>query len=693
MRRGNWVLAILGMMALHQSGYAADPVADRSSGRTAIGTPRKLGTATANRLVKKTDVATDSTPKNYYNDLFGEDESATTPAPIAKRIVPASAPPQTSSTDWADEPQIERPARAPQPVSKKITFNPKINEPSLTDLPKKASDKAAVGGNERPKASPKVSQAGYDRPAGKRIPVQQIRNDSRPKSAPSLPGFDEPVGKVTRTADVKDPEANATDEPLTRSDRVPNSRSTEPAIVPTQTGAQTPQVTLEWAKRGEFNVGQECLVDLIVKNAGSAAVSQVAIDAIFPTNVRLIAAEPSPASATDRLTWTFDQLEAGSQQTISVKLIPSKRGEIGATAQVRFTGSSSAAFAVQEPLLKVAIKSPSREVMLGDPASQMITVTNPGTGTVQDVKIEAKLSEGLEHPMREDHLVIDVGSVGPGETRTYRLGLTAAKGGTQTVSIVATSSSEASSSDSVQFNVVAPSLKIAVEGPSLRYKGRNAKYTLTVTNDGGLVNNNIRISQTVSEGFKFVSADHHGKFDPSIKSIQWFIGRLEPGQSTQVGCELNSLQIGEFSQSVQVVSDAGVQAEARIETRVDGIASLTMELVDLDDPVEVGSETGYEIRVKNDGSKVASEVTVKCDLPAGMEFLSAKAPVDQSIEGRQLTFNPIDQIAPGGQVTIRIQMKVTRDGSHRLRARLTGGGLQEPMILEEVTRAYLDGPN
>ena len=207
------------------------------------------------------------------------------------------------------------------------------------------------------------------------------------------------------------------------------------------------------------------------------------------------------------------------------------------------------------------------------------------------------------------------------------------------------------------------------------------------------MNNNVRISQSVAEGFKFVSADHNGKFDPAVNSVQWFITRLAPGESTQVACELNSLQIGEFAHSVQVVSDAGVQADARIETRVDGIASLTMELVDQDDPVEVGSETAYEIRVKNDGSKVASGVVIVCDMPAGMEFLSAKAPVEHVIEGRQLIFNPIDQIAPGDKVTIRVQLKVTRDGSHRMRARLTGGGLQEPMLLEEVTRAYTDGSN
>ena len=680
MRRGTWILAISGMMALHQGGYAADPATDQPSGRIDIGDSPSAGTASTGRTTK---AATDSRTKNYYKDLFGDDDPSQIQA--GKKYLPASAPKATPE-GWSEDSQ----ASAPSSPSKSVMNNKKLSfdELSATDTPSSDAPSTARKvpvATDKPKASAKVVQAVYDRPAGKRIPVQQIRSDNRPRSAPPVAGFDDAPDIAARGAAPK--------EPTTRTAIV----HVEPVTAaPTQSASsesQTPQVTVEWVKRGEFNVGQECRVDLVVKNAGNCPVSQVAIDAYFPTNVRLTAAEPRPAAASDRLTWTFDLLPPASEQLISVTLIPSRRGEIAATAQVRFTGSSSAAFAVHEPLLKVAVKTSSKEIMLGDPTSQMITVTNPGTGTAHDVKIEAKLSEGLEHPTREARLVIDVGSVGPGETRTYRLGLTAAKGGMQSVSVIASSRSDAGSTDSVQFNVVAPSLKIAVDGPSLRYKGRNAKYTLTITNDGSLANDNIHVTQTIAEGFKFVAADRQGKFDSALKTVQWFIGRLEPGEATQVSCELNCHQIGEFAHAVQVASDSGVRADAKIETRVDGIASLTMELVDFDDPVETGSETAYEIRVKNDGSKTASGVIVTCELPAGMELLSAKAPVDRIAEGRLLTFKPIDQIAPGSQVTIRIQMKVVRDGSHRLRARLTGGGLQEPMLLEESTRAYSDGSN
>lgn len=667
MRRGTWILAISGMMALHQSGYAADPGAGQSSGR--IDNAGARNSAAASRSAKKSTA--DPQTKNYYKDLFGDDEPA--PKQAAKKYVPPSAPANTSPGDWADEPLPESSTASSKPATKRLTL--------------KADESSA----EKPKANTKVIQAVYDKPAGKKTPVQQVGANGRPSSAPTESTLDEVMEAPTRSATAKEPAPRAGIVHETRAG-IAREEAQAPAAT-AQAEPQTSQVTVEWARRGEFNVGQECLVDLIVKNTGATSVSQVAVDAFFPTNVRLTAAEPRPASATDRLTWTFEQMAPASEQKITVKMIPSRRGDIAASAQVRFTGSSSTAFAVHEPMLKISVKSPSKEIMLGDPTSQMISVTNPGTGTAHEVKIEAKLSEGLEHPTREDHLVIDVGTIGPGETRTYRLGLTAAKGGAQSVQVTATSNSDASSSDAVEFNVIAPSLKIAVDGPSLRYKGRNAKYTVTVTNDGSLANNNVHVSQVIADGFKFNSADHQGKFDSSIKTIHWFIGRMEPGESTQVTCDLNCQQIGEFVHNVQVVSDSGVRADAKIDSRVDGIASLTMELVDFDDPVETGAETAYEIRVKNDGSKAATGVSVACELPAGMEFLSAKSPVDRVIEGRLLNFKPIEQIAPGETVAIRIQMKVHREGSHRLRARLTGGSLPEPMLLEEVTRAYSDGSN
>lgn len=644
MRRGTWILAISGVMALNSSvGFAADPIP--ADGQRALQLRNSRQGLPASGGIPSRYSSTGAAPtKNYYEELFGSEP--------AQPEVEA-----TASVPWDQDPPATPKATANKPAPA-----PKEAKPAA-DARKFAPTARGIRSSSEP-ADPKVIQAGYDRPqnASERKMIQQVRTEAAPKKALPMPAESAPAAAPTRTIST----SSARD-----------------------SGPQTPQVTIEWVKKGDINVGQECQVELHVKNSGQTTASQVAVEGLFPTTVRLTSADPKPAVSGEKVTWNYESMAPGAEHTISIKLIPSRRGDLGATANVRFTGSASALFRVEEPLLKVALKGPA-EILLGDPASQMILVSNPGTGTVNDVKVEARISDGLEHGSRGDRLVMDVGSIGPGETRTVRLGLAAVKGGQQSISVAATSSSDAAATTAAQVTVIAPSLKIAAEGPALRYKGRNAKYTLTVANDGSVANNNIRISQSVSEGFKFVAADRNGKFDSSTKQVQWFVGRLEPGQTAQVTCELNAVALGEFTQTAVVLSDSGIRAEAKTQTRVDGVASLTMELADLDDPVEIGAETAYEIRVKNEGSKAATGVSIACELPPEMELKNCKAPTEAIVEGRQILFKSLDQVAPGAEAVYRIHVKGVREGNHRMRVRMTAAGLQEPVVREEATKVYAD---
>ena len=683
MRRGTWLLAISGMMALVNGvSFGAEPasgtIGRASTGGATVETSTRSGRIAATPASgglpsRYSRTAATGTPaagspdkKNYHKELFSESE------PVSDSKLGA----------WAEEPtSVAEPTPKAAPAAPATAAKPAAAKSSTSTNGKQVVPASAASNKEsKDSGGPRVIQATYDKAAGtsEKKHIQQVRSEGkgvRPTSAPPMPDFDAKADAFT-TAPAK---AAAT----------PTTAAGRAVATVADSGPATPQVTIEWIKKGDINVGQECQVELHVKNNGSVTTSQVAVDAVFPTTVRLTSAEPKPVATADKLTWSFDSIAPGAERKIVVKLIPSRRGDLGASAQVRFTGAATASFRVEEPILKVALKGPT-ELMLGDPASQFITVSNPGTGTAHDVKVEARLSEGLEHGSRGEKLIIEVGSIGPGETRTVRLGLDAIKGGPQTINVTATSNSEAGGTATAQVNVIAPSLKIAVDGPGLRYKGRNAKYTLTVSNDGSVANNNIRVSQVVADGFKFVSADRSGKYDPSTKSVQWFLGRLEPGQNAKVICELNATTLGDFAHTVAVLSDSGVRAEAKIETKVDGVASLTMELVDIDDPVETGVETMYEIRVKNEGSKPAAGVSIACELPAGMQLITAKAPVDAIVEGRQILFKSLEQVAPGGQATFKIHVKGVEEGSHRMRVRMTGGGLTEPVVREEVTKVYSD---
>ncbi len=450
----------------------------------------------------------------------------------------------------------------------------------------------------------------------------------------------------------------------------------------------TPGVSLKWVKRTDVNVGLECQCDLLVENTGKVVVRDVVVDAYFPQTVRLTSAKPTPAESQDHLSWKFATMAPGETHIIEIKMIPSQRGELATTANVRFTGTASNVFRVEEPLLEVVMKGPS-EVMLGDSASQVVTVSNPGTGVAQNVSIEVRIPKGLEHP-RGEKLEMEIGSLNPGESRAVRLSLAAIDGGEHVLQVQAKADLGLRQAAVANIKVVAPSIAVAIDGPGLRYLGRNARYTIAVKNDGSGPTNNVRVLQKIPTGFKFVKADKGGKWDSSKQTINWFVGRLDAGEAMKLNVELETSKIGDFVQSVRAMSEHGALSSAQAKTRVEGTASLLLEIVDLDDPVEVGKETAYEIRVRNDGSKAAHNVGVSCELPNGVQLISAKGASDHVAESGVVVFKALPQLPPGKTALYRIHVKGADEGNLRFRARLTSDSIQQPLIIEELTKFYAD---
>ena len=121
-----------------------------------------------------------------------------------------------------------------------------------------------------------------------------------------------------------------------------------------------------------------------------------------------------------------------------------------------------------------------------------------------------------------------------------------------------------------------------------------------------------------------------------------------------------------------------------------GAASLVMEVTDLDDPVEVASETAYEIRVRNEGSKAAQNLSVSCELPAGVEMINCKGPTECVAENGMLIFKPIKGLNPKESVTYRVHVRGMEAGNLRFRARLMSESSEKPLIVEETTQFYAD---
>ncbi|HID23929.1 MAG TPA: DUF11 domain-containing protein [Planctomycetaceae bacterium] len=449
-----------------------------------------------------------------------------------------------------------------------------------------------------------------------------------------------------------------------------------------------PTVKVQWLKRSDITVGRPSRVELVVSNTGEAAAEDVIVAAYFPPSVRLTEVSPEPTDKGDHLSWTIDRLAPGASESMQIEMIPTRRGDLDLTALVRFTEASSMALTVEEPLLALEMKGPT-EVQVGDPASQIVTVSNPGTGVAHNVILEVQVPDGLEHP-RGRHLMMELGSLGPGESRMVRLSLAAVSGGQKTLELHARGEGGLSQTVSTQIRVIAPSLALTIDGPGLRYVGRHARYTIRVSNAGGTATNNVRVTHQLPAGFRFVEADNGGSFDDTNRTVRWFIGRLEPGETRELHVELDAADLGEFVHRIVATCEQGVNAEAETVTKVDGTASLVLKVVDLDDPVEVGRETVYEIRVSNEGTKAAQNVALACELPAGVELLSVKGATPHSVENNKVLFQALPQLTPGKTSLFRLHVRGTTAGDQRVRAQLSSDSVQEPVVVDELTKFYAD---
>lgn len=690
MRRGLAAFAVCGVLA---AAWHVGQAEERSpdDGRSLFSSDAGQGRFTSQDVAAETQ-SKKSAPrlKNYHRALFGDSHSQMSGAPTQQP--PARTTPRStflngnSAAGNSGTPIVTekmKPAVQPVPEAKQA-FDPSVVAEPAVSVPAEEVRHAELQKEQGTAESAPISQISGEQ--GSASPFRSIADV-----------LGSPTRRPVRTAEMQNsrPRPTAIVRPVAEqrparklSDEVPQNRKTvfTPSATGSASGQQTPTVTIEWIKRSHINVGQECRCDLVVKNNGRISVKDIAVDAYFPESIRLTAADPQPVNSTDRLTWAFEELKAGEEAVIEITLVPSVPGELSTNALVRFTGQAIGAFDVVEPKLQLDVKGPQK-VMVGDPASQIVTISNPGTGIAENVYIEAVVPKGLEHP-RGERLSMPIGTINPGESRVVRLSLAAMEGGQHQVTVAAMADHGLTQSVSSDVLVVAPSLSLTLNGPDLRYVGRAAQYVLKVANKGQAASNNVRVKHQVPDGFDYVDSTGGGLYDQRTRMVSWFVGRLEPGESAQVQLELMPETLGDYVHRAGALSEQGVVSEAQLPTRVDGSSSLALEIVDLDDPVEVGVETVYEIRLRNDGSKAAGNVGVSCELPNGVELITAKGPTSHIAENQIVVFKSLDSLQAGETAVYRVFVRGRVEGNHRFRARLASDSITEPLISEELTKFY-----
>jgi uncharacterized repeat protein (TIGR01451 family) len=316
-------------------------------------------------------------------------------------------------------------------------------------------------------------------------------------------------------------------------------------------------------------------------------------------------------------------------------------------------------------------------------------VSNTGTGPLTGVVIHDTLPAELQHPGGTE-IKADVGDLAPGETKPIKLEPTAIKAGRVVNEVVVTSADGQRATAQAVVNLVQAALLLRKTGPQQALLGYELDHRLEVVNLGQAPAVNVLLTDMLPAGLDFIAASDGGSYDAAKRQCEWSLGTLGPGQTRAVTISIRARAPGNQVNQAVVRADHVPEATAGQSVQVNGAPGITLEVVDLDDPVELGSETTYEIRVVNQGGCFCEGVRITAELPEGLQPVSAEGPVDHRIDGQRVLFEPMPKLAARADAVYRVKAKAKQPGEWHFAAYLQTAHMQRPVLKEESTTVYND---
>jgi uncharacterized repeat protein (TIGR01451 family) len=454
-------------------------------------------------------------------------------------------------------------------------------------------------------------------------------------------------------------------------------------------GAQSPQVIVQKFAPKEIQVGKAAVFKVVIRNTGQIPASQVEIHDQVPRGTKLLGTSPKAAlSGRGTVVWKIGTLRPGEESSVEMELMPIDEGEIGSVATVHFGADASARTTATRPQLLVELTAPEK-VMIGEQVTLSINVSNPGTGVASGVVLEEHIPPGLQHPAGTD-LEYEVGDLRPGESKKLDLPLAAVAPGKAQNVLTARADGNLHSEARLEFQVVAPKLDIALDGPKRRYLEREAVYQVSLTNPGTAPARQVELAAYLPPGLKFISANNSGHYNEANHVVSWRLEELPCNETGTVELVTMPVQAGQHSIKLRGTAEKGLAVEKEQPVLVEGLASIVFQPVDVTGPIEVGGETTYEVHVVNQGSKAASNVRLAVLLPSEMQPLAAEGPTRYAFEGNRVVFEGIDRLPPKADANYRLRVKGVRPGDLRTRFQLVTDEMQTPVTKEESTRVFAD---
>ena len=423
----------------------------------------------------------------------------------------------------------------------------------------------------------------------------------------------------------------------------------------------------------EASLGGEFTAEL--KLTAAACAGNVVVRDTVPAGASYVRSEPSATVEGNELVWKIGNMDGGEAKSIKVTFRADKEGTLINCATVSADPRVCAATFVGKASLSIEKTGPETATINSD-VTYRIVVKNTGTAIARNVVLTDPVPEGYTG----QPVTLNLGDINPGQSKPASVTFKATKRGKICNTATASSSNAGKVSDDACTTVVVPGLKVEKSGTKEQILGRNADYEIVVSNTGDTALNNVVVTDTAPAATKIVAAP--GATISGNKAT-WTVN-LQPGEKKSLSLKLTSMTAGNHCNNV-TAAVGGLSSSAEACTVWRGIAAVLLEVVDDPDPIQIGENTTYTIRVTNQGFADINNVKIVASF--GDEITPVSTP-QGTVSGKNVNFPVVAKLAAKQVVTYTITVKGAKAGDSRNKIILTCEELTSSVEETESTTVY-----
>lgn len=229
-------------------------------------------------------------------------------------------------------------------------------------------------------------------------------------------------------------------------------------------------------------------------------------------------------------------------------------------------------------------------------------------------------------------------------------------------------------------------LAIDCSAPEQVLVGRPAQICLTVRNTGNVAEPKATVTLPIPESAVVAGTTDGGKVADG--KVTWEIADLSPGGGKQVCAVLKRRQPGAMTFAPTASSARAERVHSDCATTVAGVAAILLEVVDVEDPIEVGKEVNYAIKVTNQGSATGTNLRLICTLPASQEFVSGNGATAVQSQAGTITMETLPSLAAKAVASWSVVVKAVAAEDVRFKVELSSDQFAQPIHEDESTQQY-----